>query len=335
MKVRDVGEFGLIDLIKDNSVFSSGQVIAGIGDDTAVLDVSGEGFLLATTDMMIENVHFIIDSNNGEKVGYRAMAANVSDIASMGGIPTHAVISIGVHPDMDVSYIEELYYGLKKCGKQYGANIVGGDTVSSPDNLVVNVALLGEVEKDKYLLRSGARPGDLIIVTGSLGDSTAGLDLILDPDCDVPANTRDYLLERHYYPSPRVKEINSAVQAGNITAADDISDGLGNELHEIVSASKVGAEIWFDSLPVSNELKQVAEKKDKDVVDYALFGGEDFEVVFTAPPEEAEFVTSEVEKRTGTKATIVGEILEASQGVFILRGSERFKLESKGYSHFS
>ncbi|KUK11453.1 MAG: Thiamine-monophosphate kinase [Clostridia bacterium 41_269] len=333
MRVSDIGEFGLIDLIKNDTLYNPSDVVVGIGDDTAVLKHPPEKLLLATTDMMIENVHFVVMPDNGEQIGYRAMAANVSDIASMGGFPTHAMISIGVRPEMEASYIEQVYNGLKKCSKLYGVNIVGGDTVSSPQNLVINVALLGVVEQENYLLRSGAKPGDIILVTGYLGDSRAGLELITNR-VKVSKKTEEYLLKRHYYPTPRVKEIRAALKAAPINSADDISDGLGNEIHEIASASNVGAVIWFDSLPISDAVKEVADLTKKDLLDYVLFGGEDFEIVMTADPENAELIAKVIKDETGTEATIIGKIVDRSEGILLFRDNQYKKIEKKGYIHF-
>ncbi|NLJ99933.1 MAG: thiamine-phosphate kinase [Clostridia bacterium] len=333
-QVKKLGEFGLIDLIKNNLLIDPRNVVAGIGDDAAVLRQPTGELLLATTDMMIEEVHFKIDRNNGSKVGFRVMAANVSDIAAMGGKPTHALVSIGVRWDTPVSYIEDIYKGMRKCSIKYGINIVGGDTVFSPNNLVINIMLLGTVKKDKYLLRSKACPGDSIIVTGYLGDSSAGIDMLLNK-YEIPKDFHSYLVDRHYYPTPRIWEVAAAQGAGKVTAANDISDGLGSELHEIASASGVGALIWFDSLPISEEVREVSKVSGKDTDWYALFGGEDFEVVMTVKPEDTEAVVSAVEKETGTKASVVGVIKEKSQGVQIIKEGLTIDLDKKGYDHFS
>lgn len=333
MKVGDVGEFGLIDIIKKNTICDSSKVVAGIGDDTAVLKHPHDKLLLATADMMIENVHFLVKEDNGRQVGYRVMAANVSDIASMGGRPTQAMISIGVNPEMDVAYIESVYEGMKACAFTYGANIVGGDTVTSPDNLVLNVALLGVVDHDKYLLRSNAKPGDIVMVTNVLGDSRAGLDLVLG-NCSISPEGQEYLLGRHYYSTPRVEEMSAGARTGYISSADDISDGLGSEIHEIADASGVGAVLWFDALPLSDYTREVAEKTGNDLTEYALFGGEDFEVVMTAPPDKADALAAAIESATGTRVTKVGEIVERSQGVKLLRDNRLQVLGKKGYSHF-
>ena len=333
MKVRQVGEFGLIDIIKDNTLVDPSSVVAGIGDDTAVLKHPSGKLLLATTDMMIENIHFIISGDNGRQIGYRVMAANVSDIASMGGRPTHAIISIGVHPDMEVSFVESVYEGMNACSRDYGVNIVGGDTVTSPDNLVLNVALLGLVDPDKYLPRSGARPGDLVMVTNVLGDSRAGLDIVLGR-CSISQEGEKYLLDRHYYSNPRVEEMAAGTACGGITAADDISDGLGSEIHEIADASGVGAILKFEDLPVSDYTREVAEKTNTDLIEYCLFGGEDFEVVITVDPRKADALAEAVESATGTKLTVVGEIVDKSEGVKLLRNNSLHVLPKKGYSHF-
>lgn len=334
MKVRDVGEFGLIDIIKSDTIFDPSMVVAGIGDDTAILKHHENKLLLATADMMIENVHFLAQGNNGHQVGYRVVAANVSDIASMGGIPTHAMISIGVTPDMDVAYIESVYEGMKACCRAYGANIVGGDTVTSPDNLVLNVSLLGWVDEDKYLLRTNAKPGDVVMVTNVLGDSRAGLDLVLN-NCRISPEGEEYLLSRHYYSTPRVKEMAAGVATGGITAADDISDGIGSEIHEIASSSQVGVVLWFDAIPVSDYTREVACKTGNDLTVYSLFGGEDFEVVFTASPDKADPLAKAIESATGTKVTAIGEIVNQAQGVKLLRDGKLIELEKRGYSHFN
>ena len=334
MKVRDIGEFGLIDLIMDNTILDDANVVTGIGDDTAVLRYSSAGnYLLTTTDMMVEGTHFIISPENGKKIGYRAMAANVSDIAAMGGVPTHAVISLGVSPELEVSFIQDIYDGLKACSRVYGINIVGGDTVSTPQT-ILSVTLLGEVEPDKCLLRSGARPGDAVLVTGSLGDSRAGIDVHLKkPDLD-PA-VEEYLINRHFYPTPRVNEVRAALCGGTISAADDISDGLASEIHEVASASGVGAVIWYDALPVSGPLLQLSRLTGVDVADYCLFGGEDFEILFTSPPGDVERIAFAVKNATNTNVTVVGKILPENEGISLLRGNELIKLEKKGFDHFA
>lgn len=334
MKVWQVGEFGLIDKIKNDTVIDSSMVVAGIGDDAALLKHPEGKLLIATADMMIENVHFIVSGDNGREIGYRVMAANVSDIASMGGEPSHALISLGVNPQMEVSFVESIYEGMKACANAYGVNIVGGDTVSSPDNLVLNVSLLGWVDPDSYLLRSNAKPGDMVLVTGALGDSRAGLDLVLK-NCTMSEKDTQYLLGRHYYSTPRVKEMQAGIQAGGITSADDISDGLGSEIHEITDASSVGAVIWFDALPVSDQTMEAAAKTKTDLAEYCLFGGEDFEIVMTVRPDRAEDLINTIEGATGTKVTAVGEIVERSQGVKLLRDNKLQELKKKGYSHFS
>lgn len=334
MKVWQVGEFGLIDKIKNDTLTDPSMVVAGIGDDAALLKHPPDKILVATTDMMIENIHFMVSGDNGREIGYRVMAANVSDIASMGGIPTHAVISLGVNPQMEVSFIESVYEGMKACCRAYGVNIVGGDTVSSPNNLVLNVALLGWADPEKYLLRSGAKPGDLILVTGVLGDSRAGLDLVLEK-CQMTEADAEYLLGRHYYSTPRVKEMAAGIQAGGITAADDISDGLGSEIHEIAEASGVGAVIWFHDLPVSKQTLEVASKTNTDLTEYCLFGGEDFEMVLTVRSEKATELIQAIQMATGTKVTVVGEIVEKDQGIRLLRDGSLQELKKRGYSHFS
>jgi len=333
VKIRQVGEFGLIDRIKNDTVFDSTMVVTGIGDDAALLRHPDGKLLVATTDMMVEKVHFIISGDNGREIGYRVMAANISDIASMGGSPTHALVSLGVNPEMDVSFVETVFDGMKECCRAFGVNIVGGDTVTSPNNMVLNVALFGWVDPEVFLLRSGAKPGDLVLVTGFLGDSRGALDLI-SGKCSVGEADAKYLLDRYYYPTPRVKEMAAGIKAGGITSADDISDGLGSEIHEIADASGVGAVIWFNSLPVSPQTLEVSGKTMTDLAEYCLYGGEDFEMVMTAKPEKAGILSQAIESATGTRVSVVGEMVDRSQGVKLLREGRLYDLEKRGYNHF-
>lgn len=327
MKLNEVGEFGLIDLIKKDTIVDPANVVAGIGDDAAVY-IPGQGCMeLLTTDMLVENVHFDLSKTTPWQLGYKAVAVNLSDIAAMGGRPRHAVVSIGLPPQLSVEFVVGLYQGMKEICREFSVNIVGGDTVSSPHGLVINVALVGDVEPSGLLKRSGARVGDVVAVTGTLGNSACGLDLLFS------SGWEDYefawpLVTAHLTPRPQVL-VGQKLAGWGATGADDISDGLASEAHELARASELGIRLYAEKIPLSSDLAKAANLLNKRPIDYALFGGEDFQLVFTISHEQFTRLP-----QSQVPFTIVGEVING-QGVFLVEESgNSVSLEPKGYNHF-
>lgn len=332
MKLSELGEFGLIDILARDLIHNPAGVVKGVGDDTAVLEVSEDTWLLFTTDMMVEGVHFSLEYSAFYQVGWKALAVNLSDIAAMGGRPSHALVSIAVPPELDSREMLEFYNGLKRAAKVYGVNIVGGDTVKNPDRLVVNVAMLGEVGAGKAVYRSGARPGDRVYVTGPLGTPAAGLYLFQNKSLSIPPETGDYCRRAHTMPNPRVKE--GILLAGcGVSSMDDISDGLASEMHEICSASGVGCLIKSKDVPIDNRVRAVAGEAGIDPLEWALYGGEDLELVLTAAPGSEEKILRETEKE-GVKIYCVGEINSSGEVLVETQGGEILPLPRGGYDHF-
>jgi thiamine-monophosphate kinase len=255
MKVSQLGEFGLINRLKKSAPLSK-KVIKGIGDDAAVLPYSARRYLLLTTDMLAEGTHFT-RRMAPQAIGHKALACNISDIAAMGGLPTSAVVSIGIPKYLSVDFIDGLYKGMQGVAKSFGVSIVGGDTIQT-DKIIINVALLGLVEK-KYLTgRDGAKPGDWIFVTGPLGGS--------------------FKSGRHLNFTPRVTQARFLVEKFKPRAMMDISDGLAGDLNHILKASGVGARLDLQAIP-----------KHKGVsIAQALNDGEDFELLFTLAKSKAQ-----------------------------------------------
>ncbi len=298
MKVSRIGEFGLIDRLKRFQNLTS-VVVQGIGDDAAVLKLNAKCYQLFTTDMMVEDVHFL-RSKPPEKVGRKALACNISDIAAMGGIPSSAVVSLGVPKDLDVRYIEKMYAGMFSLARQFGVSLVGGDTVRS-EKIVINVALLGEVEKSKLVLRNGACVGDVIFVTGPLGGS--------------------FRSGRHLNFTPRVKEARFLVEKFKPTAMMDISDGLSGDLGHIIKASGVGAVLDVARIPVNKGA----------TLEQALHEGEDFELLFTLPGIFAQRFL----KNCPRPFFPVGKIVPAKNGLLLRELSGRtVPVRTKGFTHF-
>lgn len=330
MDLKQIGEFGLIDLLKEDTITDPANVVTGIGDDAAVLLSSPRQLQLLTTDMMVEGVHFSLKTTTPWQLGYKSVAVNISDIAAMGGLPRHAVISIAIPSHIDVEFIAALYKGMKEICREHGVNIVGGDTVSSPGGLVINVALLGEVEPTLLLKRSNAQVGDLLVVTGTLGNSGAGLDLL------TRGNWEEYdfawpLVTAHLTPRPQVKA-GRVLAAAGATSADDISDGLASEANEIASASRVGIRVYADKIPLSSSLREAAALLGKPAVHYALYGGEDYQLLLTISPIRYQ---AELAAEAGVPLTIVGEVVAADEGVLLIGadGTSQ-KLTPGGYNHF-
>jgi len=335
MLISEIGEFGLIRRISEGIAYTEGDVVVGIGDDAAVVRTGGEKYLVATCDILVEGVHFLREGISPHQLGRKAVAINVSDIASMGGIPKHAWVSLALPSDTAVEYVDALYEGMKEETGRFGVNIVGGNMAHMPDRLMVDTFILGEVEPDLLLLRSGARPGDLILVTGELGDSAAGLTLLLDPAVSCEEAYAKKAMEAHFTPTPRLEEGRAIAQSRAATAMIDLSDGLASDITRISEASDVGARIWAAEIPISAATRRIAELAHKDPLELAIFGGEDYELLFTAPPERAEELAAAVERETGTPVSIVGEIVPASEGRrLVLEDGRVVPLEAMGWDHF-
>ena len=277
MKLSELGEFGLIERIRAR--FPAPQGATGIGDDCAVLMQQNGLEGLVSTDMLIEGTHFLRDDITPYQLGWKSAAVNLSDIAAMGGRPKATFLSLALPPDLDVEWVDEFLRGYGELSARFDTALLGGDTTASPDRICINVTVLGESPAWKSHRRSDARPDDLICVTGTLGDSAAGLKAILEGverDDDVQA-----LIERHYLPVPRVAEGLELAANHQVHAMMDISDGLASDLNHILEASGLGAEIKMEDIPLSLALKRVCKRYGWDPISLSVGGGEDYELLFT------------------------------------------------------
>ena len=276
MKSR--GEFGFIDYIKTN--FPAPEDAIGIGDDCAVMP-SGDGELLFSTDLLMEGVHFLRGESSAEDIGWKAAAVNLSDIAAMGGTPVATFLSIALPRDAQGDWAERFIEGYAQISRLYDVPLLGGDTTSSLRDIAVNVGILGRCPSGKRAMRSGAKPGETIYVTGHLGDSAGGLQAILKGiDRNDMVQT---LIARHKRPVPRVNEGRALMDSGKVGAMMDISDGIASDLRHIMKASGVGAVVRLDRLPCSRQLLDVCKEHGWDIYELATSGGEDFELLLTGP----------------------------------------------------
>ncbi len=320
MKIADIGgEFALIRRLTGTR-YGDPAVVKGVGDDCAVIEYTAEKYLLVTVDMMVENDHFSLKWHTPYQVGRKLMESNVSDIISMGGTPRWAFISLALTPATDVEFMDDFYAGLYDSAHRHQVALIGGDTTHGRD-MVVNLALLGDVEKGFVRLRSHAVPGDLICATGDLGRSQAGLKLLLN-------DRRDGYLKGHLEPQCRLEREGKAI-ARHAHAMIDVSDGLASEVRHICEESATGACIYWDKIPVSKDTVEAAALISGSAQEYALYGGEDFELVFTIPAGDIPALRKEF-----SDFTIVGEILPMEEGIHIIRNGRKEEMK-KGYDHFA
>ncbi|MBD1383161.1 thiamine-phosphate kinase [Metabacillus arenae] len=321
-------EFSFIHKIKPTKILHS-ELITPIGDDASVYKVLDGARQVVCVDTMVEGVHFLKEFSTPEEIGYKGLAVNISDLAAMASIPKYYLISIAIPPHWKEEEIIGIYQGMAKLAKTYMMDLIGGDTVSTGDKLVITVTVIGEIEKDHIGLRSNAMPGDVVFVTGTLGDSAAGLDLLLKKVSVRDPNISHFLINRHKYPSPRVKEGRYLSKMERV-ALNDISDGLASELHEIAEASQVSIKIEFRDIPKSKEILTLRE----DLIEkWVLFGGEDFELVGTASVDSWSFI-KKIAKENDFQISKIGIVEKGPAEVWLQRDKVEQKLKKSGYNHF-
>ncbi|HTZ52213.1 MAG TPA: thiamine-phosphate kinase [Spirochaetia bacterium] len=341
MKIDELGEFGLIDRIRAALPPHGPGVLTGIGDDVAVLQAGGRGggatdtVWLATCDVLVEGSHFIRSRIPPRKLGRKALAANLSDVASAGGTPRFALVSLGLPPDLEVELIDGLYEGLREEGTRHGVDVVGGNISRSRLGMFIDVFLLGEAPRDRVVLRSGARPGDRVLLTGRVGDAAAGVALLLDPALRAPEPYASEAVERQFAPTPRVRE---GALIGSLNAASamiDVSDGIAGDLGHICERSGASARLRADCLPVAPENRALSRQVRGNEWHFALRGGEDYELLFTAPPARAAELARAITAETGTPVADIGEILPPDRpSELVLAGGEHVPLGGAGWDHF-
>lgn len=318
MKIKYVGgEFGLIERIKSKIKSYSRDVIKGIGDDSAVLKYDKKNYMLFTTDSLVENVHFSLKYFSAEQIGMKAIEQNVSDIAAMGGIPKYALVSFSFPHNTDVNFIDELCNGINKKSKKYKISVVGGNITHSKE-VMINISMIGFVEKKHLTLRDKAKIGDLIFCSGDVGQSAAGLGLLKN-------NKKGKSIKKHLEPECRLDLSRKLVKI-KINSMIDVSDGVASEVKHVCDESKVGAIIYAGKIPISKDTVTDAKIIKKNPLDLALYGGEDFELIFTAGRNKLK----QLEK---FDVKVIGEIVDKRNGIKLIKDNKELKLK-KGYDHF-
>jgi len=317
MKLRDYGgELALIERIKSKIAANSKDVKVGIGDDCAVLSYSSSEYMLVTTDSIAENEHFSLDYFSPKQVGMKAVEANISDIAAKGGKPLYFIVSLFLPENSTVELVDGIYEGIDFSASKCNAGIIGGN-LSKSNQLIISVCAIGTVDKKNLVLRNAAKNGDLVFCTGDFGGSAAGLELLR-------RNMKGNSIKRHLEPKARL-ELGQKITKIGVNAMIDASDGLADIRH-ICNASNAGALIYADKIPISPSTKEDAKALGKDALELALYGGEDYELIFTAPKNSLEKL-----KKIGANA--IGKIKGRKYGIKLFKDGKQADLMN-GFDHF-
>ena len=331
MKIKDIGEFGLIERIHAKAGRSSYPVVIGIGDDASVLDVGPRKQIVTTTDMLVEGVHFLRDSIEPFDLGFKSHAVNLSDIAAMGAAPAQSFPSFGLPPDMEVETIDTFLDGFMEVGE--GVPLSGGDTVSSPEGWLISVTVIGTAPAGRVLRRDAAVPGETIWLCGPVGDSAAGLSILLGQTTKVDEQGAQFLIKSHNRPLPQVRMGRILLEAGISNCAIDVSDGLLQDLGHICERSKLGAELELESIPLSSPIKELATANGLDPYRWVLRGGEDYSLLFTVKPENEKKLFSVLEKEE-IAAVPIGRTVPGKGIVVSRNGSPMETGPDGGFDHF-
>ncbi len=335
-EISSLGEFGLIDRLTENLPKENESTLRGVGDDAAVLHYPADVDELVTTDLLLENVHFDLTYVPLKHLGYKSAVVNFSDIYAMNGTPKQITVSLGISSRFTLEHIEELYAGIRLACERYHVDLVGGDTCASHQGLVISITCIGEAPRDSIVYRDGARPTDLICVSGDLGAAYMGLQL-LEREKVASAGSRDfvpdfsgkeYLVERQLKPEAR-RDIVAALAGAGVkpTAMMDISDGLSSELIHICKDSGTGCRVYEDRIPIDYQTALMAEELNMNLVTAALNGGEDYELLFTVP------LTDHDRVKAIDGIRVIGYITEASEGcALVTRDGQTMPLRAQGWN---
>lgn len=321
--LEQLGEFGLIELLT-RGIKRNKHVKVGAGDDCAVIQVNGEQVLLSC-DAMIEGVHFRREWAAPEDIGHKAVAAALSDIAAMGGLPLCMLITLACPRDIEPAYLQRLYKGIKRLASDERVGIAGGDTTASPHGLMIDITVLGTVSSLRPLCRAGARPGDLIAVTGYPGCSWLGLQALNRGD-SAPAS----LIEAHLRPRPKLLEGRFLAEYSEVRAMIDVSDGLAQDLGHMARAGGVRMNLESARLPLHEDLVAYATRLGRAPAECALYGGEDYELAFAMAPEGADVMLEEVRRQLVLPVSVIGTVSDGAPAVTI----DGRQVSARGYDHF-
>ncbi len=337
-KISELGEFGLIEHLTKNFEISHKSTLKGVGDDAAVLDFKNKKVVL-TTDLLVEGVHFDLSYAPLKHLGYKAVMVNLSDVYAMNALATQITVSVALSNRFPLEAIEELYAGIELAAKNYDVDIVGGDTTSSVTGLIISISAIGIANEQDIVYRNGAKPNDLLVVTGDLGGAYMGLQVLerekavfkVNPNNQPDLDQYSYIIERQLKPEAR-KDIVGLLEALKVkpTAMIDISDGLSSETLHICKQSNVGCELYEDKIPLDPQVISTCEEFNIDSTTIALSGGEDYELLMTISQEDYPKI------KGNPNLTVIGYMTKANEGMHLVtRATEKIPLKAQGWNSLS
>lgn len=336
-EISELGEFGLIEKIKQGAHVGLESTIKGIGDDAAVHRI-GDVLLVTSTDMLVEGVHFDLSYMPLQHLGFKAISVNVSDIAAMNATPKQVTVSLAISNRFSAEAIELFYEGVHAACEAYNVDLVGGDTTASPSGLMISVTAIGETSDDRITYRSGAGEGDILCVTGDLGGAYIGLQILerekqeflANPNMQPKLDSYEYVVGRQLRPRARMDIVHELREKGLVpTSMIDVSDGLASDLFHICKESNLGAAVYEDKLPIQKQTYETAAEFNMDPNTAALNGGEDYELLFTIRQEDFEKIENHEDIHT------IGYMHAFDKGkIMVTRSQQTFELKAQGWKHF-
>lgn len=336
--ISQLGEFGLIEHLTKNFEINQSSTLKGIGDDAAVLDFKNKKTLIST-DLLIEGVHFDLSYMPLKHLGYKSVVVNVSDIFAMNAKPTQITVSVAVSNRFPLEALDELFAGITLAAKEYGVDVIGGDTTSSQKGLIISITAIGEADEEEIVYRNGAKPNDLLVVTGDLGSAYMGLQVLerekqvfqVNPNNQPDLDAYTYIIERQLKPEAR-KDIRTLLFALDVkpTSMIDISDGLSSEIMHLCKQSNVGCNLYEEKLPLDPQFMNVCEEFNIDSTTVAINGGEDYELLFTISMDDFEKI------KANPNLTIIGHMTDAAEGTHLVtRANTKIPLKARGWDAIS
>lgn len=333
--ISQLGEFGLIEHLTKNFEAKQPSTVKSIGDDGAVLNF-GDKKAVISTDLLIEGVHFDLSYMPLRHLGYKAVVVNLSDICAMNAKPTQITVSVAVSNRFSLEALEELFDGIALAAKFYNVDVIGGDTTSSQKGLIISITAIGETNEDEIVYRNGAKPTDLLVVSGDLGSAYMGLQVLerekqvfkVNPNNQPDLDAYSYLIERQLKPEART-DIRTLLFALEIkpTAMIDVSDGLSSEIIHICKQSKVGCNLYEEKIPVDPQFINVCEEFNIDSTTVAINGGEDYELLFTIALEDFDKI------KGNPNFTVIGHLTQESEGIHLItRANTKIPLKARGWN---
>ncbi len=329
--LKDIGEFGFIKRFSENFKAHLPKGFEGIGDDCAVMPFNDKEVMLITTDMLIERQHFLPDKISPFELGYKSLAVNLSDIAAMGGYPVSAFLSIGIPPETTLDWLDDFFKGIKHLADNSKTLLLGGDTTRVNDSIAINIAVIGRCQKHLIKKRSGASEGDVIVVTGYLGDSGGALQA-MNENLDVTSDIEN-LIHQHHMPKPHLVEGEILSSHREVTSMLDVSDGIYSDIRHIMEQSGVGARIFIDQIPVSSSLQRTSDKHHWNTDEITLTGGEDYCLLATIKKHSLQKVKQVYENLLSRPLFAIGEITNTGQ-LELFKEGKKVTLTKTGFDHF-